>query len=195
MRFSTLIISALSTAAGVGAAKVEPLLVHWVRAFSDASIGDGFEKRQAMGGVGTVPSQCTSACNPVSNEVNVGCPVAACCTPSFETAYYNCLECVGTALNATDYTTAQDDLNSLYTTCVDMGYYLPQLALPGQSASGSGATSATGVTLPSSLGATALTSSRATPTTGTGVSAKHAVGVGGWWLVGVVMGLGVVRGW
>ncbi|KAF9242935.1 hypothetical protein BU15DRAFT_60220 [Melanogaster broomeanus] len=134
MRLSTLIASALSAAVGVSAASLEPFLVHRVHPVSDASIWGGFGKRQTATGTGTVPSQCTSTCDPVNNEVNAGCPVTACCTPSFEDAYYACLECVGTALNATDYATAQEDLNN-------MGYVLPQLALPGQAASGSSSSS------------------------------------------------------
>jgi hypothetical protein len=76
-----------------------------------------------------IPSQCTSTCDPINNEVNAvgctpglayvdvliivqGCPVTACCTQSFETGYYNCFMCVGNADNATDYSQAQTDLDS-----------------------------------------------------------------------------------
>ncbi|KAG2114746.1 uncharacterized protein F5147DRAFT_431413 [Suillus discolor] len=60
--------------------------------------------------------------------------MSVCCTQSFETSYYNCLLCVGIALNATDYIQAQADLNGLYVSCSDYGYSLQELTLPGQDA-------------------------------------------------------------
>ncbi|KAG6375021.1 hypothetical protein JVT61DRAFT_3800 [Boletus reticuloceps] len=149
-----------------------------------------------------LPSQCTSTCSPVSNEVSLvsilsllrrlfpaselqyissstrtlfrfrssGCPVAACCTTTFETQYYNCLECVGMALDVASYSAAQNSLNPmaighavrpsgpispdtdvcvlfgsvLYTTCVDMGFVLPRLELPGQTNGSTSTGAATG---------------------------------------------------
>ncbi|KAG2074918.1 hypothetical protein BDR04DRAFT_1150731 [Suillus decipiens] len=82
----------------------------------------------------SVPSRCTSTCDPVQNEVNAGCPMTVCCTQSFGASYYDCLLCIGTALNATDYTQAQADIDQLYVSCYDDGYSL-QLegrAFPGQ---------------------------------------------------------------
>ncbi|KAG2064151.1 hypothetical protein BDR04DRAFT_1110539 [Suillus decipiens] len=101
-------------------------LTHSFRALSTLSY-----KRQSS----STPSQCTSTCDPVNNEVNAGCPITACCTQSFETGYYDCLLCVGTALNATDYTQAQADLDELYVSCYDNGYTLQELTLPGQNPS------------------------------------------------------------
>ncbi|KAG2114741.1 uncharacterized protein F5147DRAFT_431373 [Suillus discolor] len=88
-------------------------------------------KRQSS----NVPPQCTSICDPVNDEVNAGCPMTTCCTQSFETNYYDCLLCVGTALNTTDYTQAQTDLDQLYVSCSDYGYSLQELTLPGQDSS------------------------------------------------------------
>ncbi|KAG2070060.1 hypothetical protein BDR04DRAFT_659239 [Suillus decipiens] len=64
-------------------------------------------KRQSS----SVPSQCNLTCDRVIDEVNAGCPITACCSQSFETSYYSCLLCVGTAFNITDYTQAQADLD------------------------------------------------------------------------------------
>ncbi|KAG1811188.1 uncharacterized protein BJ212DRAFT_1589440 [Suillus subaureus] len=83
----------------------------------------------------SIPSQCTSTCDTVQSEESVGCPITACCTQSFETTYYNCLLCVGTADNVTDYTQAQTDLDELYVACVDYGYSLQELTFPGQNPS------------------------------------------------------------
>ncbi|KAF8841293.1 hypothetical protein BDN67DRAFT_1010723 [Paxillus ammoniavirescens] len=203
MRFSAPIISTLCAAASVSAAVVEPFLAHRGYAPSNAFMGGRFGKRQTASGPATVPSQCTTTCAPVTNEISAGCPTAACCTPTFEAAYYNCLECVGTAVNTTDYTLAQDDLNALYMSCVDMGYDLPQLALPGQPASGSSSGAAspapTGSDIfPSLAGATATpssSSSSAKPATGAGVGAKRGVGVEVWGLIGAVLVAGVVGVW
>ncbi|KAJ8592667.1 hypothetical protein M405DRAFT_812386 [Rhizopogon salebrosus TDB-379] len=95
-----------------------------------------------------IPSQCTSTCDPINNEVNAGCPVTACCTQSFETGYYNCFMCVGNADNATDYSGAQTDLDNLYVACADLGYPLQELTFPGQNPSRTLSTSFTGSTLP-----------------------------------------------
>ncbi|KAG2151710.1 hypothetical protein BD769DRAFT_973 [Suillus cothurnatus] len=84
---------------------------------------------------GPTPSQCTPSCDPVQSEMNDGCPIAICCTQSFETSYYNCLLCVGTAENTTDYTTSQADLDNIYVSCYNSGYPLQELTLPGQNPS------------------------------------------------------------
>ncbi|KAG1811190.1 uncharacterized protein BJ212DRAFT_1483854 [Suillus subaureus] len=88
-------------------------------------------KRQSS----SIPSQCTSTCDPVQSESSIGWPITACCTQSFETTYYNCLLCAGTAYNTTDYTQAQTDLDQLYVACVDYGYSLQELTFPGQNPS------------------------------------------------------------
>ncbi|KAG1858340.1 hypothetical protein C8R48DRAFT_834897 [Suillus tomentosus] len=117
-------------------------------------------KRQSS----TVPPQCTSICDPVNDEVNDGCPMTTCCTQSFETSYYDCLLCVGTALNATDYTQAQSDLDGLYVSCSDYGYSLQELTLPGQNpsrtllTSSSARTSTDGGTSPSPTSVSSPTS-------------------------------------
>ncbi|KAG1845670.1 hypothetical protein F4604DRAFT_1936837 [Suillus subluteus] len=85
-------------------------------------------KRQSS----SVPSQCASACDPVQNEENAGYPKSTCCTQSFEKSYYDCLLCVGTAVDVTDYTQAQADLDQLYVSCYDHGYSLEGRTLPGQ---------------------------------------------------------------
>lgn len=55
-----------------------------------------------------------------------GCPVTACCTTTFETQYYNCLECVGMALDATSYAIAQNNLNRTSNT----SHTIPSLTFP-----------------------------------------------------------------
>ncbi|KIJ70612.1 hypothetical protein HYDPIDRAFT_23703 [Hydnomerulius pinastri MD-312] len=206
MHFSTILISALSAVACASAARLEAFLVNRVHPVSDLSIrGEGVGRRQTASG--TVPAACTSICDPVNTEVNDGCPVTACCSDSFETAYYDCLQCVGSALNATDYTTAQDYLNTLWITCEDMGYDLPELSLPGQQPSGSSSSSTTpaaapvpGTTaagtggaeptvFPSASAGTATTSS-APATTTTPTSAGVRIRVGNAW--GVLVGAGVL---
>ncbi|KAG2151709.1 hypothetical protein BD769DRAFT_979 [Suillus cothurnatus] len=88
-------------------------------------------KRQSS----SVPPQCASTCDPIQNEVNAGYPVPACCTQSFGTSYYNCLLCVGIAMNTTDYTQAQVGLDRLYVSCDYRGYSFEKLTLPGQTLS------------------------------------------------------------
>ncbi|KAH7912457.1 hypothetical protein BJ138DRAFT_1004450 [Hygrophoropsis aurantiaca] len=123
MRTSSLVLYILTTAASLQAARLDPYL--GLKALSPIP----FNKRQAN----TVPSQCTTTCDPVNSEVSAGCPITACCSQDFETAYYNCLTCVGTADDATNYTTAQQDLDLLYVTCYDSGYTsLQKYTLPGQ---------------------------------------------------------------
>ncbi|KAG1753230.1 hypothetical protein EDB19DRAFT_817660 [Suillus lakei] len=127
MRTSTICLVVLSAAASLVSSRPSAsYLTQSFRALSSPSY-----KRQSS----SVPSQCTSICDPVNNEVNAGCPITACCTQSFETSYYNCLLCVGTAVNATDYTQAQADLDQLYVSCSDYGYSLQELTLPGQNPS------------------------------------------------------------
>ncbi|KAG2038539.1 hypothetical protein BDR03DRAFT_954344 [Suillus americanus] len=137
----------------------------------------------------STPSQCTSICDPVQSEVNAGCPITACCTQSFETSYYNCLLCVGTAYNTTDYSQAQTDLDQLYVACYDYGYSLQELTFPGQNPSRtlstsspvgtSTGTSPTSVSVPTSVSAstsiiqtTILPSSTLPASSGTSTSAS-----------------------
>ncbi|KIK48068.1 hypothetical protein CY34DRAFT_798697 [Suillus luteus UH-Slu-Lm8-n1] len=145
MRASTICLVVLSTAATLVSSRPSAsYLTQSFRALSSPSY-----KRQSN----SVPSQCTSTCDPVQTEVNAGCPITACCTQSFETSYYNCLLCVGTAMNATDYTQAQADIDQLYVSCYEYGYSLQELTFPGQNPS-----------------RTLSTSSRAGTSTGVGTS-------------------------
>lgn len=151
-------------------------------------------KRQSSG---YVPSQCTSTCDPVNNEVNAGCPITVCCTQSFETSYYKCLMCVGTALNATDYTQAQADLDQLIVSCYDYGYTLQELTLPGQNPSRTLSTSLlVGSAFTSTSMSTVLPSSTSGGTaTSTPTSAALGPGMGGagvWALVATALGLVVL---
>jgi len=112
---STICLTVLSAAASIVCAR--PSASYITRALPGAPY-----RRQSN----STASNCTSICDPVNKEVNgvscipglahvdvltlvqgLGCPVTECCTQSFETGYYNCLMCVGTALNETDYSQAQ----------------------------------------------------------------------------------------
>jgi len=138
MRASTLPVLIISLVACVAAASFQPLLAHRVPVppVSVATFRQGLVKRQvSVPSESSVPSSCASSCDPVNDEISLGCPVTSCCTTTFETLYYNCLDCVGAALNTGNYSSAQNNLNLLYTTCVDSGYILSPMALPGQTAS------------------------------------------------------------
>ncbi|KAF8556314.1 hypothetical protein OG21DRAFT_678628 [Imleria badia] len=125
MRISTLFISLLSLVVSLCAASPQPLLVR-LPPISTASV----------------------AKRPVNSEISLQCPVTACCTTTFETQYYNCLYCVGMALNTANFSTAQTSLNLLYMTCVDMGFVLPRMELPGQSNSTSASSGSGGAITP-----------------------------------------------
>ncbi|KAG2147955.1 hypothetical protein DEU56DRAFT_102829 [Suillus clintonianus] len=154
-------------------------------------------KRQSSG---YVPSQCTSTCDPVNNEVNAGCPITTCCTQSFETSYYNCLICVGTALNATDYTQAQADLDQLFVSCFDYGYTLQELTLPGQNPSRTLSTSLLVGSLPTATSTSTLSTSTSPASSGsatssTPTSAALRLGTGGsgvWALAAAAAAIGLV---
>ncbi|KAG2354234.1 hypothetical protein BDR07DRAFT_1494851 [Suillus spraguei] len=114
----------------------------------------------------SVPSQCISTCDLVQNEVNAGCPMTACCTQSFGTSYYDCLLCIGTALNATDYTQAQADIDQFYVSCYDDGYSL-QLegrAFPGQDLSRARTTSSRAKTATTDTTTSAIVGTTTSPT-------------------------------
>ncbi|KAG1859037.1 hypothetical protein DFJ58DRAFT_292864 [Suillus subalutaceus] len=124
MRASAICLVVLSMAAShVSSHPSASDLTQSFRALSSLSY-----KRQSN----SVPSQCASACDPVQNEENAGYPKTTCCTRSFEKSYYDCLLCVGTAVDVTDYTQAQADLDQLYVSCYDHGYSLEGRTLPGQ---------------------------------------------------------------
>ncbi|KAG2345039.1 hypothetical protein BDR05DRAFT_145573 [Suillus weaverae] len=160
MRPSTICIVVLSAAAVLVSSRPSAsYLSQSFRALSSPSY-----KRQS-----SVPSQCTSTCDPVQSELNSGCPITACCTQSFETSYYNCLLCVGTAYNATDYTQAQADVDNLYVSCVDYGYSLQELTFPGQNPSRTLSTSSHAGTSTSPASVSSFTSVSA-PTQVTSIS-------------------------
>ena len=72
MRISTLSISLSLLAVCVSAVPLQPLLARRVPAVSAPSIRQGFERRQvSVASPTSVPSQCTSTCSPVSNEVSL----------------------------------------------------------------------------------------------------------------------------
>ncbi|KII96017.1 hypothetical protein PLICRDRAFT_236625 [Plicaturopsis crispa FD-325 SS-3] len=100
-------------------------------AFSSPSIPTS-RLASRQNGIPNVPPACTSLCNPVNTQVNQGCTPTACCTSSFNAAYGTCLACVGTELNITDFSGAQQDLDQLYGECLEVGRVVPELTLPGQ---------------------------------------------------------------
>lgn len=82
-----------------------------------------------------VPAACTSTCQSVVDESNIGCPESQCCTNTFITDYYNCLACIGSNIPSFDYGPEQTALNQLWEACEMAGYSLsPPSALPGQTA-------------------------------------------------------------
>lgn len=105
--------------------------------------------------------------------------------------------CVGTALNATDYTQAQADLDQLIVSCYDYGYTLQELTLPGQNPSRTLSTSLlVGSAFTSTSVSTVLPSSTSGGTaTSTPTSAALGPGMGGagvWALVATALGLVVL---
>ncbi|KAF9449562.1 hypothetical protein P691DRAFT_547705 [Macrolepiota fuliginosa MF-IS2] len=81
--------------------------------------------------VPSVPTQCKADCDPINSQVAQGCSPADCCKATFVTGYFNCLKCVGGALNITDYTPAQAILDQLTEACDAKGLNVPTLTLPG----------------------------------------------------------------
>ncbi|KAI6105346.1 hypothetical protein F5141DRAFT_1216142 [Pisolithus sp. B1] len=82
-----------------------------------------------------VPAACSSTCQPVVDETNLGCPESQCCTNTFITEYYNCFACIGSNTPSFDYAAEQTALNELWQACETAGYSLsPPSALPGQTA-------------------------------------------------------------
>ncbi|KAG2151712.1 hypothetical protein BD769DRAFT_1658146 [Suillus cothurnatus] len=126
MRASAFYLVVLSVATTLVSSR--PSASHLTQSFR--ALSGPLYKRQS-----STPSQCTPSCDPVQAELNDGCPITACCTQAFETSYYHCLLCVGVADNATDYTTAQADIDNLYVACYNYGYSLQELTFPGQNPS------------------------------------------------------------
>ncbi|KAJ7727899.1 hypothetical protein B0H16DRAFT_246522 [Mycena metata] len=80
------------------------------------------------------PPQCDSSCDPINTIAQQSCPITECCTPLFQSGYFECLKCVGIADNATtaDFALAQTDLDDFTIACSKEGFALPELTLPGQ---------------------------------------------------------------
>ncbi|KAJ7047861.1 hypothetical protein C8F04DRAFT_1060307 [Mycena alexandri] len=80
------------------------------------------------------PPQCDSSCDPINTIAQQSCPITECCTPLFQSGYFDCLKCVGIADNATtaDFALAQTDLDDFTIACSKEGFALPELTLPGQ---------------------------------------------------------------
>ncbi|KAF7313431.1 hypothetical protein HMN09_00499000 [Mycena chlorophos] len=84
-------------------------------------------------GLTDIPSTCSTDCAPFEPFLDgQTCPVTQCCSGAFETAYGDCFKCVGVAINATDYTLAQEYVDVVNTACAAEGYTLPVVTLPGQ---------------------------------------------------------------
>lgn len=150
MRAAVICLVALSMAATLVSSR--PSASYLTQSFQ-ALLSPLYERQSS-----SVPSQCTSTCDPIQNEENAGYPMTACCTQSFETSYYNCLLCVGTAVNATDYTRAQANLDQLYISCYDHGYSLKGRTLPDQDLSRTYSTSSRATSKTSTVAGTSPTS-------------------------------------
>ncbi|KAF5364377.1 hypothetical protein D9756_000892 [Leucocoprinus leucothites] len=124
-----LIISLLALVHFVSASSLLSV-VHPNRALAVDNIG-AIVARQSPTPTGTVPTACKADCDPVNAEVGQGCTPAQCCQASFVTQYFNCLKCVGGALNLTDFTPAQEVLDDLTVQCSSRGLTVPKLTLPG----------------------------------------------------------------
>ncbi|KAG1767721.1 hypothetical protein EV702DRAFT_1146237 [Suillus placidus] len=184
MRACTIYLVVLSMAATLVLSRPSAsYLTQSFRALSTASY-----KRQSSG---YVPSQCTSICDPVSNEVNAVSQSLPCLSTTT-------VMCVGTALNATDYTHAQVDLDQLYVSCFDYGYTLKELTLPGQNPSRTLSTSLlVGSAFTSTSASSVLPSSTSPASSGTSTptSAALGLGMGGggvWALAAAAIGLVVL---
>ncbi|TFL05467.1 hypothetical protein BDV98DRAFT_560103 [Pterulicium gracile] len=92
--------------------------------YATAALGPIFQLQLAAE-VEVVPTQCVESCSPVENIIRTSCTVIECCTEAFEAAYFDCLSCVGQALNVTDYSPAQHSFDTLIAACgvrqIDLG--------------------------------------------------------------------------
>jgi len=95
----------------------------------DLRISHLHENRQILS---SVPSQCEPDCDPINDQIQASCTTSKCCTANFETGYFTCLKCVGTAIKIEDYSSAQNVLDTLFKQCAAQGVILPKLTLPGQ---------------------------------------------------------------
>ncbi|KAF8898145.1 hypothetical protein CPB84DRAFT_1780975 [Gymnopilus junonius] len=91
------------------------------------------ERRQTgTTSVPDVPPGCETTCDPVNSVLSAGCTVSTCCQSTFEMEYFNCFECVANALNVTDFSVPQEDLDALVDACAALSLALPKLTFPGQ---------------------------------------------------------------
>ncbi|KAF9558230.1 hypothetical protein CPC08DRAFT_639291 [Agrocybe pediades] len=81
-----------------------------------------------------LPPDCEALCTSVDNTTSSGCKVSVCCTPEFEMDYFNCFSCAAKALNTTDLTVPQANVDMLFDDCAAEGILLPKLTFPGQNA-------------------------------------------------------------
>ncbi|KAJ7067882.1 hypothetical protein C8F01DRAFT_1116100 [Mycena amicta] len=80
-----------------------------------------------------IPTACLPECSPFSPFLQgATCAVTECCSVVFETGYFDCFQCVGTSVNASDYSLAQTYVDVVNTACASEGFTLPVLSLPGQ---------------------------------------------------------------
>ncbi|CAK5263037.1 unnamed protein product [Mycena citricolor] len=80
-----------------------------------------------------IPTTCQAGCAPFGPFLTgASCSVTQCCLSAFQKGYFNCFTCAGTAVNATDYTLAQEYVDVLTTSCIGEGMALPVLTFPGQ---------------------------------------------------------------
>ncbi|KAJ7499422.1 hypothetical protein FB451DRAFT_1385125 [Mycena latifolia] len=80
-----------------------------------------------------IPASCQAGCEVFTPFLaGASCPVTECCSMIFQTGYFECFKCVGVAINATDFSIAQEYVDVLTTSCIAEGIALPELTLPGQ---------------------------------------------------------------
>ncbi|KAJ6463212.1 hypothetical protein C8R47DRAFT_1225164 [Mycena vitilis] len=92
----------------------------------------GFRARDARS-LPDIPASCQAGCAPFAPFLQgESCPVTQCCSDAFESGYFECYKCVGTAMNVTDFTVAQEYVDVVITSCKTEGFALPVLTLPGQ---------------------------------------------------------------
>ncbi|KAJ7499419.1 hypothetical protein FB451DRAFT_1549047 [Mycena latifolia] len=109
--------------------------IPWPAGRSSLRLGLAAALGSRQNDIPNVPPQCTSTCDPVTTILETkSCPPATCCMGLFQSDYFNCLECVGVAENATasDFAQAQALVDGLTVACSIEGFPLPELTLPGQ---------------------------------------------------------------
>ncbi|KAF8907215.1 hypothetical protein CPB85DRAFT_1436624 [Mucidula mucida] len=79
-----------------------------------------------------VPPECQASCAIADPLTDGTCTADVCCTSDFANSYVECIECVGSNINATDYTNFQGIIDSLKVQCDAEGLPIPKLTFPGQ---------------------------------------------------------------